>query len=88
MRILLFGQEECYQCSSIKQKVPLLLKRWDASDVTFDYYDVKTSKGRSAVGLYQVRDTPTTLVIDGEEVARWVGKIPTTDSLREALGRS
>lgn len=87
MEIKLFGKEGCGKCSSTKNKIGHLLKKWGLEDkVPFSYLDLDTLEGLTEGAYHNVVKTPTAIIFSHDtEIARFEGEIPHSSQLEKFL---
>lgn len=87
MEIKLFGKKGCSKCSSTKNKIGYLLKKWNLEEkIRFSYFDLDNLRGLTEGAYYGVRKMPTTIISSRErELARFEGKIPHSSELEEKI---
>jgi len=87
-KISVFGKQGCARCDTTKRKIGHFLDRWQLDHaVEMVFHDMDTLEGRAEGAFYDVQDVPMTLVErEGQEVARWDGRVPNSESIRAAIG--
>jgi thiol-disulfide isomerase/thioredoxin len=88
MKLVFFVKDDCGACKNAKEKVDFFLKKWGAADsVGIETISVSTEDGLVEAAMREVADIPTVLLEDdGDEVARWTKRAPTSQELRGSLG--
>ncbi|GAG08150.1 unnamed protein product [marine sediment metagenome] len=82
----IYGKDTCKLCPHVKRKVVKLIERWGLSDsVPIRHWDMGEPTGLAEAAFNDVHKTPTTVVMRGEEVARWSGKAPDSAELKQAI---
>ena len=89
IRVNIFGVQECGNCLKMKGRVKNLLRRSNgmAKHVEVIFWDQDSVDGRAEGAWHDVDGKlPVTAVERGNRtIARWDGKVPTTDELRLCL---
>ena len=71
----IFGKKTCRFCPGARHKVEYFVERWHI-DAPVVYYDLDAPEGMTEGAWYDVYETPTVVLEEGETVVkRWV-KIP------------
>ena len=85
-----FGKENCAQCQAAKAKVTHYLTRQSLTgQVCLVFHDMGTVDGMAEGAFRDVKDIPTTIVsADERQLARWDGKVPTTEEFASSLGQA
>lgn len=81
MEVLLFGADWCGNCTPQKEML-------DDSGIDYEYVDVDESEeSQERANTYNVRSLPTTIVLDGNEVADSFIGMTQPDEIEDALDR-
>jgi len=88
MKLVFFVKDDCGACKNAKEKVGFFLQKWGASDtVGTEVINLSTEDGLVEAAMRDVAEIPTiVLEDDGDEVARWAKKAPTSEELKGSLG--
>ena len=87
VKIFVFGKQNCAKCKTTKNKLQHFLNQWQVDHkVEMIFHDLETVDGLAEGAFHDVRDIPLTIVErSGQEVARWDGQVPNSESVRLAL---
>jgi thiol-disulfide isomerase/thioredoxin len=67
-----FGKKTCPHCPKARAKVEYFVKRWKV-DAPIIYYDIDIPEGMAEGAWYDVVETPTVVLEEGENtLKRWV----------------
>lgn len=88
MKLVFFVKDGCGACRNAKEKVGFFLEKWGAvGSVETETFDLSTADGLVEAAMRDVSDIPTVLLEeDGDEVARWTKRAPTSEELKARLG--
>jgi thiol-disulfide isomerase/thioredoxin len=88
MKLVFFVKDGCGACKNAKEKVDFFLQKWGAAgSVGTEVISLSTEDGLVEAAMREVADIPTVLLEDdGDEVARWTKRAPTSEELRGSLG--
>ncbi len=86
-KVLIFGKQSCAKCTTTKNKVGHYVSKWGLDEqVSVIFVDMDTLDGLSEGAFRDVWEVPTTIVEQKHDIlARWDGKVPQSDSLRNSL---
>ncbi|NQE05994.1 Thioredoxin [ANME-1 cluster archaeon GoMg1] len=86
MKILLFVSSHCPHCPAAEQIVKKVVPDYYDHGLSLKKIRIKTKEGKKRSLEYNVRATPTTLVLDdkGNEIKRMVGVV-SEDNLRASI---
>lgn len=79
--VLFFHSPRCGPCHAVRPHVDSFVEEWQIEP---RYIDTTTSEGMSLVRQWQVRSTPTLVVLakDGSEIKRTSRVPPSTEAIR------
>ncbi len=86
MKILLFVSSHCPHCPVAEQIVKKVVPDYYDHGISLKKIRIKTKEGKRRSLAYNIRATPTTLILDdeGNEIKRMVG-IVSEDNLRASI---
>lgn len=78
IRVSVFGKKGCGACKAAVDKIVHFSNRWGtAEDTDIDFVDMETPDGLAEGAYRDVYEIPTVILEEGgQEVARWVKKVP------------
>jgi glutaredoxin len=81
MDVVLFGADWCGNCTPQKEML-------DDAGIEYEYVDVdESTESQERANKYNVRSLPTTIVLDGDEVADSFIGMTQLDKLEDAIDR-
>ena len=85
--IKVFGKQDCDACKSTREKIITFARRWGVEDkINLTFYDMETIDGLSEGAFRGAHQVPTTIIEkDGQEIARWDGKVPLSEEFKPIL---
>jgi glutaredoxin len=88
MKLVFYVKDDCDACRNAKEKVSFFLDKWGVADsIETELINLDTADGLVEAAMNEVADVPTIVLWrDGDEVARWAKKAPTSDELKAELG--
>ncbi len=87
MQVTIFGKRGCARCQTTAHKVAHVVKKTQlAGRVTTSVIDMESVEGMAEAMFNEVWEIPTTIISDkGKLLARWDGRIPTSNDLGRFL---
>lgn len=80
IKVSVFGKRDCDACKAAVEKITYFSEKWGKTEeASLTYVDMGTVDGLAEGAYRDVYDVPTVILErGGEEVARWVKKVPTS----------
>ena len=89
IKVSVFGKKDCDACKAAVEKITYFSEKWGRTGSTsLAYIDMETPDGLAEGAYRDVYDVPTVILEDGgEELARWIKKVPTSNEFRSYFFR-
>ena len=87
MQVTIFGKRGCARCQTTAHKVAHIVRKAQLTGrVSVCVIDMENVEGMAEAMFNEVGESPTTIISDkGKLLARWDGRIPTSNDLRRSL---